>query len=121
MMSLQSLLGIELPIIQAPMAGVQGSALAAAVSNAGGLGSLPAAMLIARRAPQGVGGVGCAHVKAIQREFLLPYPPVADAARESSWRQALAPFYEELGLSIDAIAVGPGANALRSECRRRAR
>ena len=34
---LRSLLGIDLPIIQAPMAGVQGSALAAAVSNAGGL------------------------------------------------------------------------------------
>jgi nitronate monooxygenase len=35
-MSLRSLLGIELPIIQAPMAGVQGSAMAIAVSNAGG-------------------------------------------------------------------------------------
>ncbi len=40
-MTLQDLLGIELPIIQAPMAGSQGSALAVAVSNAGGLGSLP--------------------------------------------------------------------------------
>ncbi|MEE8624103.1 MAG: nitronate monooxygenase, partial [Acidiferrobacterales bacterium] len=44
-MTLQRLLGIELPLIQAPMAGVQGSALAVAVSNAGGLGSLPCAML----------------------------------------------------------------------------
>ena len=44
-MKLQQLLGIELPIIQAPMAGVQGSALAVAVSNVGGLGSLPCAML----------------------------------------------------------------------------
>ena len=44
-MNLQSLLGVELPIIQAPMAGVQGSALAVAVSNAGGLGSLPCALL----------------------------------------------------------------------------
>src|SRR6478735_9245375 len=42
---LQDLLGVELPVIQAPMAGVQGSALAAAASNAGGLGSLPAALL----------------------------------------------------------------------------
>jgi len=40
---LQELLGIELPIIQVPTAGVQGSALAVAVSNAGGLGSLPCA------------------------------------------------------------------------------
>ena len=45
-MTLQSLLDIELPIIQAPMAGVQGSVLAVAVSNAGGLGSLPCAMLL---------------------------------------------------------------------------
>jgi NAD(P)H-dependent flavin oxidoreductase YrpB (nitropropane dioxygenase family) len=44
-MTLQTLLNIELPIIQAPMAGVQGSAMAIAVSNAGGLGSLPCAML----------------------------------------------------------------------------
>ena len=44
-MTLQSLVGVELPIIQAPMAGVQGSALAVAVSNAGGLGSLPGALL----------------------------------------------------------------------------
>jgi nitronate monooxygenase len=45
MQTWQTLLGTELPIIQAPMAGVQGSALAIAVSNAGGLGSLPCAML----------------------------------------------------------------------------
>ncbi len=38
-------LGIQLPIIQAPMAGSQGSALALAVCEAGGLGSLPAAAL----------------------------------------------------------------------------
>src|SRR5829696_693907 len=44
-MNLRALLGVELPISQAPMAGVQGSALAITVSNAGGLGSLPCAML----------------------------------------------------------------------------
>ena len=37
--------GTALPVIQAPMAGVQGSALAIAVSNAGALGSLPCATL----------------------------------------------------------------------------
>src|SRR6478609_3242829 len=44
-MNLAQLLDLELPIIQAPMAGVQLGALAAAVSGAGGLGSLPCAML----------------------------------------------------------------------------
>ena len=42
---LQQLLGIDLPLIQAPMAGAQLSAMAIAVSQAGGLGSLPCAML----------------------------------------------------------------------------
>ena len=46
---LLDLLGIELPIIQAPMAGANGSAMAIAVSEAGGLGSLPCAMLDARQ------------------------------------------------------------------------
>ena len=44
-MTLRDLLGVELPIIQAPMAGAQAGAMAIAVSNAGGLGSLPSALL----------------------------------------------------------------------------
>ena len=43
--TLLDLLNIEHPIIQAPMAGAQDSALAIAVARAGGLGSLPCAML----------------------------------------------------------------------------
>ena len=44
---IQQLLDIAVPVIQAPMAGVQDAELAAAISNAGGLGSLPGAMLSA--------------------------------------------------------------------------
>jgi nitronate monooxygenase len=44
---IQQLLGMELPIIQAPMTGVNLSAMAISVSQAGGLGSLPCAMLSA--------------------------------------------------------------------------
>ncbi|HWK85764.1 MAG TPA: nitronate monooxygenase, partial [Caldimonas sp.] len=43
METLQRVLGLEVPIVQAPMAGVQDHALAVAVCNAGGLGSLPCA------------------------------------------------------------------------------
>ena len=50
-MELHRILGVELPVIQAPMAGVQDSALAIAVAGAGGLGSLPCAMLDARGDP----------------------------------------------------------------------
>ena len=45
MTTLASLLGTGLPLIQAPMAGVQDEALALAVARAGGLGSLPCALL----------------------------------------------------------------------------
>lgn len=96
--SLQNLLGIQLPVIQAPMAGSQGSALAVAVCQAGGLGSLPAATLSldALRA----------ELEVLQAKAKGPYnvnffahrPPVSDPVREAGWNQALAPFYAEAGL-----------------------
>ncbi len=70
-MVLQELLGVALPIIQAPMAGVQGSALAAAVSNAGGLGSLLGALLGADALHQELASLRADH-PAFQRQLLLP-------------------------------------------------
>lgn len=107
-MTLQELLGIELPIIQAPMAGVQGSALAVAVSNAGGLGSLPCAML----APDALRK----ELQLIQEQTTRPYnvnffchtPPVPSAEREVLWRAALQPYYAEFGIDPATIATGPG-------------
>jgi nitronate monooxygenase len=52
---LLDLIGIELPIIQAPMAGANGAAMAIAVSDAGGLGSLPCAMLDPAKARAEIG------------------------------------------------------------------
>lgn len=96
--SLQDLLGLRLPVIQAPMAGSQGSALALAVTNAGGLGSLPAATLspaqlrdeleLMRRQAQGPWNLN----------FFCHQPPPADAQREAAWRAALAPLCAEAGL-----------------------
>ena len=56
-MELHRALGVELPVIQAPMAGVQGSALAIAVAVAGGLGSLPCAMLDAAAIRREIGAM----------------------------------------------------------------
>src|SRR5688500_15884946 len=85
-MRLSELLGTELPLIQAPMAGVQLSALAAAVSNAGGLGSLPCAML----APDGMRKELNALTGATQKPFNVNFfchtPPPPDEARERAWR-----------------------------------
>lgn len=106
-MTLQERLGTEFPIIQAPMAGAQGSALAVAVSDAGGLGSLPCAML-------DLDGMR-AELEAIRARTSRPYnvnffchtPPEPDVAREKAWREALLPYYRELGVDPGAMTPGP--------------
>ena len=96
------------------MAGVQGSALALAVSGAGGLGSLPCAMLGADALRAELGAL-----KASGLPYNVNYfshtPPVPDAAREAAWRAALKPYYDELGLDIAAIPAGPGRAPFTAE------
>jgi nitronate monooxygenase len=108
MKTLQALLGTELPLIQAPMAGVQGAALAIAVSNAGGLGSLPGAMLT----PESLRSELTALTQGTSRPWNLNFfchtPPEPDAGREARWRETLAPFYAEAGLDIGAVPAGAG-------------
>ncbi|MBV8554831.1 MAG: nitronate monooxygenase, partial [Planctomycetaceae bacterium] len=77
-MNLQTFLGIELPIIQAPMAGVQGAALAVAVSNAGGLGSLPCAMLGPDALRQELRQIREQTSKPINVNFFCHTPPTPD-------------------------------------------
>ena len=107
-MNLRELLGIELPIIQAPMAGVQGSALAIAVSNAGGLGSLPCAMLTPEAMRQELTAIRQHTGKPYNVNFFCHAPPAPSAEREAAWRAALAPYYRELGIDASAIPAGPG-------------
>lgn len=107
-MSLQRLLGISLPIIQAPMAGVQGSALAVAVSNAGGLGSLPCAMLGPDAIRKEIAAIRALTDRPYNVNFFCHVPPEASAEREAAWRAALAPYFSELGLDPDGVPGGPG-------------
>jgi nitronate monooxygenase len=108
MTTLQSLLGIELPLIQAPMAGVQGSALAIAVSNAGGLGSLPCAMLAPEAMRAELTALAAGTARPYNVNFFCHTPPVPDPARETAWRATLAPYYTEAGLDIASVPAGPG-------------
>jgi nitronate monooxygenase len=101
-------LGTDLPIIQAPMAGSQGSALAIAVSNAGGLGSLPCAMLDAPTMRKELQAIRAQTSKPYNVNFFCHAEPVADAAREAEWRATLAPYYKELGIDPASIPAGPG-------------
>jgi nitronate monooxygenase len=105
--TLQSLFGIELPIIQAPMAGVQGSALAVAVSNAGGLGSLPCAMLDAQQLRAELATIRAQTSRPVNVNFFCHAAPEPDAAREAAWRSALAPYYRELGIDASRLSAGP--------------
>ena len=93
-MSLRDLLGIDLPIIQAPMAGVQGSALASAVSNAGGLGSLPCAMLSLDAIREELAAIRGQTSRPFNVNFFCHRLPQPDIEREMQWRQALAPYFE---------------------------
>ena len=107
-MSLQDLLGTQLPLIQAPMAGVQLHSLAAAVSNAGALGSLPCAMLDAAGLRKELLALREHTRKPYNLNFFCHTPPAVDAAREAAWRDALSPYYAEFGIDPATIASGPG-------------
>ena len=115
MNTLQSLLDIQLPIIQAPMAGVQTSALAVAVSNAGGLGSLPCAMLTLDSLRSELLAITAQTTRPYNVNFFCHTPPVPDAQQDADWRAALAPYYEAFGLDVDAIPAGPGRAPFSAE------
>lgn len=107
-MTLQTLFGTTLPIIQAPMAGVQGSALAAAVCNAGGLGSLPGALLSPQRLHEELLALSQQASRPYNVNFFCHAQPAPDEAREAAWRAALAPYYAEFGIDANAVTAGPG-------------
>ena len=106
-MTLQTLLGIERPIIQAPMAGVQDSALSIAVSNAGGLGSLPCAMLSTDALLKELTTLQAQTSKPYNLNFFCHTPPPPQPEQEAAWHKILTPYYKEYGLDIQAIPAGP--------------
>jgi nitronate monooxygenase len=114
-MTLQALVGVELPIVQAPMAGVQDSVLAVAVSNAGGLGSLPCAMLSPEALRSELAAIASQTKKPYNVNFFCHTPPTPSAERESAWRATLAPYYREFGLDASAIPEGGGRSPFSAE------
>jgi len=115
MAKLTDFLDIELPIIQAPMAGAQASAMAIAVSNAGGLGSLPCAMLTAEGLRKELEAMRTQTGKPFNVNFFCHAAPVVDSGRESAWRAALAPYYRQYGIDPAAIPAGPGRAPFSAE------
>src|ERR1700741_64924 len=88
--------GIELPIIQSPMAGSALSDMVVAVSQAGGLGSLACALLSVEQARKEVESIRRRTSRPINANFFCHQPPRDNRAREMNWRQRLDAYYIEL-------------------------
>jgi len=101
---IQDLLGIELPIMQAPMAGAGLADLAVAVSEAGGLGSLPCALLAQEQLRNQFGLIRQRTTRPVNVNFFCHRPPEPDVAHEAMWKRRLAPYYRELGLDPEVPA-----------------
>ena len=98
------LVGIDHPIIQAPMAGANLSAMAIAVSRAGGLGSLPCGMLNVEQARAELNVIRQQTDKPINVNFFSHEQPAPDDEREQRWRNRLTSYYVELGVETTAGA-----------------
>src|SRR5687767_646829 len=114
-MTLQQLLDTELPIIQAPMAGVQGSALALAVSNAGGLGSLPCAMLSLDAMRDELATIKAHTAKPFNVNFFCHTSPTPSVEREAMWKSTLSHYYQAYGIDAESILVGSGRAPFSAE------
>jgi nitronate monooxygenase len=101
---IQDMLGIELPILQAPMAGAGLADLAVAVIEAGGLGSLPCAMLGPDQVRNQFGIIRRKTSRPVNINFFCHRSPQPDDAREAQWKRKLEPYYREFGLDPQAPA-----------------
>jgi nitronate monooxygenase len=99
---LLQLLGIEKPIIQAPMAGVSTPALAAAVSNAGGLGSLGVGAMNAAGARKAIRETRALTAKAFNINVFCHSPAVVDESLEREWLSWLSPHFGKFGATPPA-------------------
>ncbi len=98
----------DIPIVQAPMAGAQGPKLCIAVCEAGGLGSIPCAMLTADVLRAQIAEIRAATKAPFNVNFFTHTPPVPDPARETAWVERLSTYYAEFGLDPADAAKGPG-------------
>jgi len=102
------LVKIEHPIVLAPMAGSTDHDIAAEVAEAGGLGSIPCAMLGLEQIREQVAKYRARTMRPLNLNFFCHTPPDLNNAREAAWRERLAPYYKELG--IDPAAPVPTSN-----------
>jgi nitronate monooxygenase len=105
---LLDLFGVELPIIAAPMANFAGVDLAVAVAEAGGLGSLPCAVLAPDKIRAGVAEFRSRSNKPLNVNFFCHAEPVEDGTRDAAWLSRISPYYVELGVDLPTLPLGGG-------------
>ncbi len=94
------------PIVQAPMAGANNHRLATAVCEAGGLGSLPAAMLNPADLHSELQSLQQATQRPYNVNFFCHTPPTPDAQAQADWQATLAPYYQTMGLATNTVSSG---------------
>ncbi|EKF73178.1 2-nitropropane dioxygenase [Alcanivorax hongdengensis A-11-3] len=115
-MTHRTLFATDLPLIQAPMAGVQDWRLAAAISNAGALGSLPAGMLNAAALEEQLTALAGATDRPWNVNFFCHTPPAPDPQGEQRWVETLRPYYDTFNADVAAIASGPSRQPFDGDC-----
>ena len=96
-MTLLERLAIDVPIIQAPMAGVSSPALAAAVSNAGALGSIGVGATDAESARRMIAAFRGHSERSLNVNVFCHRPARADGPVEAAWLEHLRPHFERFG------------------------
>ncbi|WP_411565128.1 NAD(P)H-dependent flavin oxidoreductase [Pseudomonas orientalis] len=96
------LLGIDLPIIQAPMAGATTTAMVIAASQAGALGSMPAAALSIEQLRDALAFIRQTGTGSLNVNFFCHQAPAANDEQDRRWKALLEPYYRELGADLDA-------------------
>ena len=113
---MRPLFNTALPLIQAPMAGVQDWRLAAAVCAAGGLGSVPAGMLDAAGLERQLAQLSATTNSPWNVNFFCHDSPAPNPEGEQRWVETLHPYYDEFGADPSAIPEGPSRKPFDADC-----
>ena len=104
MRKLLDLLGIDIPVIQAPMAGASSAELVAAVSNAGGLGSFGCSRLSPAQVIEEGQRIRALTNRSFNLGFFCHDAPDVTPEQERAWRSRLTPYYGELGVDPAGVS-----------------
>jgi nitronate monooxygenase len=101
---LLDLLKLDIPIIQAPMAGSDSVAMARSVSSTGALGSLACPLLSPDAVRESARAIRHYTDRPFNLNFFCHVLAAPDSAAKDKWKSLLRPHYERLGLDMEAVA-----------------